>query len=501
MTREDIQAVYAQGPEAVIAWVESLWARITEQQEQMRAQQEQLQAQQELIVALTARVKDLEDRLAKDSHNSSKPPSSDGFQKKTRSLRTESGRPSGGQKGHPGSTLRLVETPDRVVPHSPTQCAGCGASLVRTPIQDYERRQVFDLPPLRLEVTEHRAEVKACPCCGQETKGAFPDGVRQSVQYGERVKALGVYLIEYQLIPYDRTEEIFADVFNSTVGEGTLHRAIINCYAGLAHTEEQIKQGIREAAVAHFDETGLYVAGKRQWAHAASTERLTHYGRHARRGSAATESIGILPRFQGTAVHDGLSLYWQYRACAHGLCNAHHLRELTFIAEQHGQPWAGDMKALLLEIKAGVEQGKAAGAARRTDDPAPAFEQRYQAILDEGFAANPPADPVDAPKKRGRKKQSPAKNLLDRLSAHREAVLAFMYDFRVPFDNNLVERDLRMIKVQQKVSGCFRSSEGADYFCRIRGYISTVKKQGGKVLAAIEGIFKGMPFVPQLNDG
>lgn len=485
MKREEIQAVYEGGIEAVI--------RLVEQLESCRASQDRI------IEALTARVKELEDRLAKDSHNSSKPPSSDSF-RKTKSLRQEGQRKPGGQKGHEGSTLRLVSNPDCIVEYPVKNCQSCGKSLQEVGVIDHERRQVFDLPPLKMRVVEHRAQVKECPGCGQKNKGEFPEDVTNIVQYGDRLKSLAVYMQEYQLMPYDRTREFFEDVFGGGVCEATSHSAIKTCYEGLEQTEEKIKQGIKEADVAHFDETGMYVQGKRQWVHVASTEQLTHYARDAKRGKDATEAIGILPQFRGTSVHDGYGSYPRYENCNHSLCNAHHLRELIFIQEQYQQPWAGKMKELVLEIKTCVEEHKVAGFESLAQGEVEEFEQRYQAIVEEGLEANPLASTPE-PKKRGRKKQTRAKNLLDRLSSKRPAVLAFMYDFRVPFDNNLAERDLRMIKVQQKISGCFRSPEGADYFCRIRGYISTMKKQREKVLAAIERVFAGNPFVPSLYNG
>ena len=266
------------------------------------------------------------------------------------------------------------------------------------------------------------------------------------------------------------------------------------CAAGLATTEEAIEERLRATPVAHFDETGFHIEGKRYWLHLASTEGLTCYGWHTKRGKEATDTLGILPRFEGRAVHDGWGSYFQY-GCDHALCNAHHPRELTFVQEQDGQSWAGDMKELLLEVKARVEQAKAAGAEDLNEATRREFEVRYQRILAQGMAATPPLEPRP-PGKRGRRKQSKAKNLLDRLAAHQQSVLAFMEDFRVPFDNNLAERDLRMVKVQQKISGCFRSGDGATAFCRIRGYISTVRKQRHDVLAAIEHVFAGSPFVP-----
>ena len=477
LTHEEIQAIYDQGPEAVIALVEQLLARIAE---------------------FSSRLKELEERLAKDSHNSSKPPSSDSFKpNKTRSLRKPSGRKPGGQPGHQGNTLPLVDTPDLVVDHSPPgQCRSCGAALENIPLGGYERRQVFDLPEIKLEVVEHRAQSKECPCCHQVNKGEFPGGVSNTVQYGKKLKSLGVYLLDYQLLPYERTSQFFEDVFGASLSEGSLHEVVKACYEGLEQTEEAIKEGIRQAEVGHFDETGMKVAGKLQWLHVACTERLTHYGRHEKRGKEATDKLDILPKFRGRAVHDNWSSYPQY-GCEHGLCNAHHLRELTFIEEEYQQGWAGKMKGLLVEIKGQVEEQKAQGALRLEEGSLRELERQYQEIIEEGLLANPP--PEVKPGQRGRKKQSKAKNLLDRLSSKREQVLAFMYDFRVPFDNNQAERDLRMMKVHQKVSGCFRSPEGADYFCRIRGYISTLRKQGEQVLTRIERVFAGNPFVPSLK--
>lgn len=497
MRREEILAVYACGPEAVIALVQTLLARID-------AQQQQIQAQQAPIEALTRRVKELEDRLAKDSHNSSKPPSSDVTKPKTRSQRTASGKKPGGQPGHAGETLRMRETPDRVIVHGSVECVACGTSLWDTPVRSYERRQVFEAPPLKLEVIEHRAEVKECPHGRQMNKRAFPATVSQPAQYGVRVKALSVYLSEYPMLSYERTSELFADGFGQAIQPATVHGSNAACYAGLAQSEEAIKEALRQADVLHVDESGLYVAGKREWIHVSSTPDLTHYASHAQRGKAATDAIAILPQFHGTAVHDGYGSYRQYTECAHALCNAHHLRELTFIEEEYQPAWAGKMKALLLAIKEQVANAQALGATELEAVVQQGFRRRYQALLRAGFAANPPTahttEPPDGPKKRGRKKQSPAKNLLDRLWANRTAVLAFMRDFRVPFDNNQAERDLRKTKIKQKIAVCFRSQEGAQYFCPIRSYISTVRKQGGRVLNALEQVFMGYSVIPSLKE-
>lgn len=480
MNRDEIKALYHLGPDAVADLVEQLFSIIDLQQAQ--------------IASLTARVKELEDRLATDSHNSSKPPSSDSFAKKTKSLRKPSGKKPGGQPGHSGNTLRQVDTPDLVIIHKPPECLSCGADLGDLPASDYECRQVIDLPPMRLEVTEHRAEIKQCSGCGSSNRASFPPSVTKAVQYGEGLKALGLYLMNYHLLPYRRTREILQDLFGQAVGEGTLAAAAAFCAEELFDSEAQIKEGVRKSEVGYFDETGMYSEGKLIWLHVASTDSLTHYACHQKRGQEATKEIGILPTFKGRAMHDGLKSYLVYE-CEHALCNAHHLRELTFIEEQLGQEWAGKMKALLIEIKEKVGEGKEQGDRELGASQIEEYERRFEEILKEGFEleANKPPPKTG---KRGRKKQSKAKNLLDRLSGYREESLAFMYDFGVGFDNNLAERDLRMMKVKQKVSGCFRTNEGARIFCRIRSYVSTMRKQGHNVLTALKSVFAGHPIAP-----
>ena len=474
LTREEIRAVYDQGPEAMIALVERLCAQIAE---------------------LAARVKELEDRLATNSRNSSKPPSSDGFVKQRRSLREPSTRKSGGQPGHRGATLEQVANPDQILPHEPWQCTVCGNVLSEVAGRlGEERRQVFELPPMKLVVTEHRVAIKECPGCGAENVGAFPEGVPCGASYGAGVKSLLTSLNQEHLIPCERSCQIFTDWYGQPVSEGTLAAAVNGCAVALAKTETRIKQGVSSAPLAHFDETGMYVEGQRGWLHTASTPYLTHYAYHGKRGSAATEDIGILPEFGGRAIHDGFSAYWQYE-CEHGLCNAHHLRELIFVHEQMQRAWAGEMKQLLVDIKRAVDTAKAQNQTRLEDDAIKGYEQRYAALLQAG-AEEENKHPSPLTGRRGRKKQNKSKNLLDRLERYQTETLAFMYDFAVPFDNNLAERDLRMMKVKQKVSGCFRTTPGARTFCRIRSYISTMKKQGHNVIAALKSVFLGTPQLP-----
>jgi transposase len=316
------------------------------------------------------------------------------------------------------------------------------------------------------------------------------------VQYGPRVATLAVYLTQEQLLPLARTGTVLAEVFNCPVAEGTLERAVTDCHEHLAAAEAAIKQGVTTAAVAHFDETGINVRGTTAWLHVASTPHLTFYAVHQKRGHAALEEIGVLPQFAGQAVHDGWTSYWQYTQCAHALCNAHHLRELTFVAEQLGQNWAQDLKGLLGEIKQAVDAARGHGGASLPADMHQEFARRYDAILEEGRAVNPPPPPTG---KRGRPKRGKAGSLVDRLCAHKDATLAFMADFAIPFDNNQAERDIRMTKVKEKISGCFRTPSGAERFCRIRGYIATLRKQGMPILSALSQALLGTPPMPVLT--
>lgn len=475
--RDAILEVYQQGSEAVVSLVEQLGDQ---------------------IATLTARVEELERQRDLDSHNSSKPPSSDrpGRKPAPKSLRQPSGKKTGGQPGHAGATLRMAEAPARIERYTPEQCAGCGASLAEAQLVAVERRQVIDLPSVRVEVVEHQVETRACGC-GQTTQGRFPDGVDGRVQYGPGLKGVVVYLNQAQLLPMARTTEILADVFGcASFSEGTLSNAVEACYDGLAMVEAAIQAAVQTAAVAHFDETGLPIGGQLHWLHVASTPHLTHYGWAAQRGAKGADAIGVLPQFNGVGVHDGLASYWRYQ-WTHALCNAHHLRELTFVAEQLGQSWASDLIGLLREIKTAVTKARASGTPRLAAAVEHGFVARYTSILATGFAANPP--PERMPGTRGRPKRGKVLSLLDRLSVHQEAVLRFMYDGAVPFDNNQAERDLRMVKVQQKVSGGFRQPSGADRFCRIRGYVSTVRKQDQHALACLRSVFEGSPFMPTLT--
>ena len=478
MTPEEALAIYQAGPETTVRLLLELDARLAVSQQ---------------------RVRHLEERLAKDSHNSSKPPSSDGLSKpKPKSLRSPSGRRTGGQPGHAGRTLRLVEKPDSVVSHAVNQCARCGSSLTGQAPDRVERRQVFDLPEPKLEVTEHQGEIKTCGC-GCLNRAAFPPEVTAPVQYGLRVKSVAVYLKEYQLLPFERLAEIMRDLFAcDTFSEGTLANFSATCSQRLEPIDEIIRAQVSAAEVAGFDETGMRATGSLRWLHTVSTPWLTWYFAHEKRGREAMDAAGVLPEFKGRAVHDFWSPYLKYD-CGHAFCNAHLLRELVFLWEEHAQVWAKDMIDHLRAIKTAVDTARQAGQSALTAAELDCFHASYLQIVDTGYAQNPAPEPPNGPKRRGRGKQRKARNLLDRFRDHPGGILAFMRDFAVPFDNNLSERDLRMMKLRQKISGTFRSIDAVVDFCRIRSYVSTARKNGLTAIDALRRVFLGNPFVPAVN--
>jgi transposase len=471
-TQTEIQKAINESEEAVIALFEQM---------------------SQTIMLLTARLQVLEDQIAKNSNNSSKPPSSDGFNRPApKSLRKRHGKKVGGQPGHEGHTLKAVSKPDAIELHSVQMCQNCHSSLVQEKTCRYEKRQVFDLPTVKIVVTEHQAEVKCCPECGMENKAEFPKGITQPVQYGSEIKAQAVYLNQYQMIPIERVSDALEELYGHRMSTGTIVEACQEAAEKVEPVNQAIKKNLAEQEkVVHFDETGSRIAGKLNWLHVACTAQLTYYDIHAKRGQVAIDAIGILSVFRGTAVHDGWKSYLGYENMRHALCNAHHLRELEFIRERYAQGWASEFSDLLLEIKAAVDSVSGS----LSDVQILNFNQRYDQLVEAGLQVNPPAEEPPE-KKRGRKKQSPPKNLLDRLQDHKEAVLAFMLDFRVPFDNNQAERDIRMMKVKQKVSGCFRSEKGAKAFCQIRSYLSTARKNGQNALSALRLAFADTPFVP-----
>ncbi len=457
---------------------------------------EQLTQRDELIEQLQQRIQLLEERLSKNSHNSHLPPSSDRFVRQPKSLRTKSGKKPGGQEGHPGKTLMWNETPDEVIVHPVTCCEHCQSDLQAVIPVQIERRQVVDVPAPRLLVQEHQAERKQCPDCHQITAAPFPAGVDAPIQYGMRLGATAVYLVQQQLLPWARACEVLSDLVGAEISEGTLASLIERCAQNLRAVEEHIKEALVQAEVLHQDETGLYVKGVRHWIHVACTAQLTHYAVHPKRGKVALDAIGILPRFQGTSVHDGWRSYFLY-ACSHALCLVHLLRELTFLAEEQSLEWAADLKALLLDMKEAADEAREQGLAMLHPLEVEDWQAQFVALVAHADATTPTAQAP--PGKKGRAKQSAARNLLSRLIGDQEAVLAFLHRLVVPFDNNQAERDVRMVKVQQKVSGSFRSEAGATAFCRIRGYLSTLRKQGLALLASLEATLRGHPILPSFQ--
>jgi transposase len=466
--------------------IRQLWPLIAQIQELM-AQMQELMAQN---ARLQERVTELEGRLALNSRNSSKPPSTDGMKPKPKSLREVGMRPTGGQKGHEGNTLRKVGAPDQVITHPPQQtCDVCQRSIADAELWEAEARQVFDLPSLRFEVTEHRVMQTRCTC-GKIHRGKFPEHVRASVQYGPRVLATMVHLSHHHMMPVQRSAALIDDMFGLRVSQARVLAACEEAAERLTPCVEGIAQALQTASVAHADETGMRVNKTLHWMHVVASKTLTWMARHVRRGKVAIEELGLLPNFKGTLIHDG----WKsYRAltCTHGLCNAHHLRELTYVHEELGQAWAGDMISLLKHAHQKAQSGKLL-------DPQQIEHMRYvyEVILDQGDTANP-RNLFGG--KRGRIKQSKATNLLIRLREHADDVWRFMYDPTVPFTNNIAEQAVRMPKVKQKISGCFRTTNGADIFCVIRSYLATMYKQGANLMDVLINIFFGSTPYPNFS--
>jgi len=478
---KEIRTAFGEGEEAVVA----LFSGVTAQVEELASQLEKQ----------AGMLKDLQARLSKNSRNSGKPPSGDGYSKpkRTTSLRKSGQKPNGGQPGHKGHTLERSDNPDHTETYKPDECKNCRTSLEEVPAVGEEERQVYDIPAIRIEVAAHRAEIKICPGCGTENRGEFPENVERGVRYGTGVKIWAAYFGNQHHVPLERTAQIIEDLTGHGISEGSLLKASEELSERVRPSTEATAELLRDAEVLKTDETGLRVKGKLHWLHVASSDLLTHYNVHEKRGKEATDAAGILSEFEGTMLHDHWKSYFGYKNCSHALCNAHHLRELEFIGKQYEQAYAGDMAELLLEIKEAAEKLKPDRDGFGSEEIGN-FERRYDEIVNRGFSDNPFTPPKE--KKRGRVKKTPPLNLLIRLRDYRTETLAFMYDFRVPFDNNAAERDVRMMKVKQKVSGCFRTFEGAERFACIRGYISTARKNSRNIFEAIRDAFNGDPFIP-----
>lgn len=449
-------------------------------------------AQAEQIGLLKAEVAELRRQLGQNSRNSSKPPSSDSpFTKPApRSLRGKSGRRPGGQPGHPGSTLALVDDPNERKRHEPGPCTGCGADLAEALEVGMERRQVFDLPPITVRVTEHQLIARRC-ACGATTCGSAPQGVRSPVQYGPRITAIILYLYVGQFLSKQRTASALAELFGTPVSEGTVAAVTRRAADGLDVFLERVKDRIAEAEVAGFDETGLRVAGALHWVHCARTGKYTLITCHPRRGTKGIDDAGVLTKFRGVAVHDAWAPYDTYADVEHQLCCAHALRELAAVADvappEVDWCWATQASDALVAMQEHVNEAIAAGADALDRDVRDKQVQLYRSAAQLGITAT-----AARSDKVMRKHNALARRLLNR----QDDYLRFTTDWRIPPDNNGCERDIRMIKLRQKVSGCLRTLTGAQQFCAIRSYLSTSVKHGRSFFDTLVMLADGRPWLP-----
>jgi len=425
---------------------------------------------EELVAALTA-------QLNKDSKNSNKPPSSDGLKKgKVKNSRVASGRPSGGQAKHKGVTKELNPSPETIIEIKPkTECECGGKILIQT--DKFTVRQVTDIQLPKAITIEYRNMEGICEKCGKVHKGNFPEKVRGVVSYGDSIQAIVTYLNVYQMLPLKRATELVEDLFGIKISQGMIVASGQEAYDELEGTESQSKDELKNSEVVNFDETGVRVNGKTHWMHSAGTDSCTVYFIHKKRGKEAMDEMGILSSFSGTAIHDHWKSYYHYTQCAHGECNAHHLRTLKYIHEDLGEVWAEDMACLLLRIKTHVDLSKLFGSDHLEQEDIDEYERLYQDILANAtMHPNPPKE---------------SRRMAKRLAEYEQETLLFMLDFGVPFTNNLAERDVRMPKAKQKISGCFRSDDGARAFARVRGFVSTAKKKGKGVIEGLVSVFNG----------
>ena len=436
------------------------------------------------IAALEAEVAELKRRLAQDSSTSSKPPSSDGLAKTPRiagSLREASSKPSGGQKGHKGDTLRQMSEPDRIVRHEASHCQHYLKPLEPGRAQDFEARQVFDLVERPLAVTEHRASLQRCGHCRGWTKAPFPAGVVSPAQYGERIKAAAIYLNVQQLIPEDRAAEALCDLFGApALCPASLTAWVRKKALDLERVYVGIGARVAREKVRHLDETGLRAAGRLHWLHTTSSAAFTFYRAEEKRGAIPSDLKG------GVIVHDGFVPYGALGDVDHALCNAHHLRELKALIEIDGEAWAIPMRDMLRDANAAVSKARQAGATALAPGQVQAFEDQYWAAVREGLAFHRALPKLARdPRSRGRLKHRPGFNLLARFKTFKDDVLRFLVDFDVPFTNNLAEQDIRMTKVKMKISGAFRTLAGAKTFACLRSIVSTARKQGCDILQTL----------------
>ena len=447
----------------------------------------------DLFLSLEARIIALEKRLRKNSQNSDKPPSSERLQK-PKPPKRQSKRKAGGQPGHAGKSLKFSAAPDRIVTYVQPNCTKCGHGLRNTPGQVVKRHQEIELPEKLVEIIEHQAIETICPCCAQSNVGEVPTYLRGPVQYGKRFKAFCTYLLVYQLLPYERTGELLATMTGYQPAGGTLKSVLEQAYDTLEPVEAHIRQQLLSAAVAHGDETGIRVDSHTRWMHVFSTSWYTYFFWSFHRGQQAHHVDGLLPDYKGILMHDAYKSYFVFD-CEHALCNAHLLRELVALHEQEPpQLWAWQLHRLLRVAWRMVKTARTQGRTALSRPTQLRIQRLFDRIIAPAHQQHPHTERQQG--QRGRIAQSDARNLLDRLIAYKDAYLRFLTDFAVPFDNNLAERDIRMAKLQQKISGSFRTDRGADIFCRIRGYISTLRKQHHDLFSALTSLWLARPFFP-----
>lgn len=444
--------------------------KVDEKDKKIAELEEEIKVLKGVIIELTA-------QLNKNSKNSNKPPSSDGPKKGApKNSREPSGKKSGGQPGHEGRTKEMSKAPETIIELVPVTNCECGGKVI-VETEKYTVRQVCELKPAQIITVEYRAKSGTCESCGKEHKASFPEGVKGSFSYGENIQAMLTYLNAYQLLPLKRTTELINDLFGLKLSQGTIVSAAAQAYEKLEGVERRIKEELINSDVVHFDESGVRINGKTNWLHSAGTGQYTMYFPHKSRGKEATQEMGILPLFRGTAIHDHWKSYYFYTLCSHGECNAHHLRTLKYLYEDLKMDWARDMFCLLLRILRHIELSKLFGSRELHQTDIDKYTAAYRKILE--TANQQESAPLES------------KRMSKRLAKFEYETLLFMLDFDVPFTNNLAERDIRMPKSKQKISGCFRSENGARFFARVRGFISSVKKHGKHALDGLVSVFSG----------
>lgn len=467
MTEQEARDIYRQGEEAVVA----------------------------KFMEFDARLKRLEDMLNINSSNSSKPPSTDNKLTKAKKVSTsKSKKKRGAQPGHKGKNLKIVARPDNTEILLPQTCSCCNKSLKNIDSLKFEKRQLFDLPDIDMKVTEYQAHSIECKKCHTINKAEFPDKINARTQYGDNLKSFVSYLNAYQMLPYERISETIHDLTSHTMSVGTIYNFLDTHYDKLENFENKLKQSLLQEDILHSDETGVNVRAKLHWIHVVSSSVMTYYMLHQKRGRVAIDAMKIIPDYDGILVHDHWTPYNHYTNTTHSYCNAHILRELNGVTEKENCQWSQDMHSLLINMNNAVHKAKENDKQHLSSTQIEKFNKNYAKIIKGALQYYPPPDKT-IQKSRGRPKQEKGKNLLDRLSKYKEEHLRFLSDFRVPFTNNLAERDLRMIKVKEKISGSFASFKGGEMFCRIRSYISTLKKNNIAVLQGLRNALEDKPYV------